>query len=616
MAQIIIREQDLTTPGVVYSENNNVYIPGYAVKGPINTPTLCETLDDFKRIFGDKPYVFKTRQEYPSSFAPAAGVKGKALYEVGDYEKSWVYASELLNKGIPVLYERCYKTATSTADVKAMYPLHQYSIAPTLAATPSVIHKYANVTIQSKYPGEFYKSFAVNIDNPLTASKQTLTIKTDSGNYSYTFTLFEEVVSDSVMFYTDVQTAIDNDNVDVEITFKTLESSGSYDKTTGDKYLAFNWVKTQTGTSGVDITVDEFSVNDVSDITFVDANGDAVSDPLDDKLTYSKVTISGIYSIFASPTDNLFDNLQDRGSYDVRFITSGYYPIFEAYGASVYETLNRFIGAAGVRGDATAILDYANNPSRTLSSANDSGSVYSAIKATVKANPIVIAPAGQNRNEDGYTYASMFIPWGVYGSSGLSSIVTGNILMPPSFGYLCNYAISIQTNPAWFAIAGTARGVVGNLVALQQNVTEVIADSYQPRDDVSINAIARIRPYGFTIWGNRTLKNNESNKELVATSFLNIRQLVSSLKQQVYVSAKKLMFEQNDDILWLNFKAEITPLLDRMVGNNGLYTYQIKKVPTDKKATIVAQIILYAIEAVESFDITIQLKDQTVLVSE
>lgn len=606
MAQIIIREQDLTTPGVVYSENNNVYIPGYAVKGPINTPTLCETLDDFKRIFGDKPYVFKTRQEYPSSFAPAAGVSGKALYEVGDCEKSWVYASELLNKGIPVLYERCYKTATSTADVKAMYPLHQYSIAPTLATTSSVIHKYADVTIQSKYPGEFYKSFVVNIDNPLTESKQTLTIKTDSGEYSYTFTLFEEVVSDSVMFYTDVQTAIDNDNVDVDITFETLESSGSYDKTTGDKNLAFNWTTTQTGDPGVDITVDEFSVNDVSDITFLNS-----STPV-----YSDVTISGIYSIFASTTDNLFDNLQDRGSYDVRFITSGYYPIFEAYGASVYETLNRFIKAAGVRGDATAILDYANNPARSLASNDDSGSVYSKIKATVKANPIVIAPAGQNRNEDGYTYASMFIPWGVYGSSGLSSIVTGNILMPPSFGYLCNYAISIQTNPAWFAIAGTARGVVGNLVALQQNVTEVIADSYQPRDDVSINAIARIRPYGFTIWGNRTLKNNESNKELVATSFLNIRQLVSSLKQQVYVSAKKLMFEQNDDILWLNFKAEITPLLDRMVGNNGLYTYQIKKVPTDKKATIVAQIVLYAIEAVESFDITIQLKDQTVLVSE
>ena len=64
MPTITIREEDLTSAGVDSVSTNAVYIPGYAVTGPINTPTLCETLEDFQAIFGTTPYIFKEKQPW------------------------------------------------------------------------------------------------------------------------------------------------------------------------------------------------------------------------------------------------------------------------------------------------------------------------------------------------------------------------------------------------------------------------------------------------------------------------------------------------------------------------------------------------------------------------
>ena len=105
------------------------------------------------------------------------------------------------------------------------------------------------------------------------------------------------------------------------------------------------------------------------------------------------------------------------------------------------------------------------------------------------------------------------------------------------------------------------------------------------------------------------------NKDgLVASSFLNIRMLSNDVKKVVYQTAKRLTFELNDNILWLNFKSAIEPTLDQMVSGNGLTGYKIIKKATTKKATIEAIIRLYAVEAVENWDITIELADAYVSV--
>jgi phage tail sheath protein FI len=188
-------------------------------------------------------------------------------------------------------------------------------------------------------------------------------------------------------------------------------------------------------------------------------------------------------------------------------------------------------------------------------------------------------------------------------------------MLPASFGYLSALAASTQVNGSWAAAAGVARGGVPGLVGLCQNVTNAIAESYNNRDSISINPITNVKPYGLLIWGNRTLKNNAKKGDLTATSFLSIRQLTNDVKRTVWVAAKMLTFEQNNDILWINFKSKIIPTLDQMVSGGGLSGYEIKKQKTDKKATIKAKIVLYAIEPVEDWDITIELADQSTEIS-
>ena len=192
--------------------------------------------------------------------------------------------------------------------------------------------------------------------------------------------------------------------------------------------------------------------------------------------------------------------------------------------------------------------------------------------------------------------------------------------MPPSFGYLKALAKSIRTNANWLAIAGVTRGYVPNIQKLDtyKLLSNTIANEMQIKNgETSINAITNIKPYGLTIWGNRTLKNNLINAQggedgLTATSFLNIRNLISDVKKTAYNAAKMLMFEQNTQVLWINFLAKVTPTLDKMVSGQGLSSYKVINVPTQEKAKLNAVIKIYPLYAVEDFEISIEVRDDDV----
>ena len=252
---------------------------------------------------------------------------------------------------------------------------------------------------------------------------------------------------------------------------------------------------------------------------------------------------------------------------------------------------------ASERGDCVAIIDHTNIPNRALIG---DGSVYNSIQT--------------NSNKFG-EFATMFTPWANYSVVRQGSDVPASQVMPASFGYLVSLAKSIRTNANWLAVAGVTRGRVPYINDL--NTTNVlsnkIADEYQKRTGTSINAITNIKPYGLTIWGNRTLKNNITN--LTATSFLNTRNMVSDIKKVVYTTARSLMFEQDSVVLWVNFKAGITPILDKMVSGQGLSGYKIIRGTTTEKAKVVANIKLYPMYAVEDFDITITISDDEVSIA-
>lgn len=565
MPSINIYERDLTSPYSVDTTPNIVYIPGYANMGPIDTPVLCNTLSEFYSIFGSKPYKFKTAQGYPEikegsspneityKFSTAAA-PASLLCQIGESENSFVIAAELLSKSLPILFER----VTSGEIARASYKDNNWGTFTAKDIYSGRVGTLISVMIKSVNADEKHYQLTVKLaaSNELGISEKVEV---------FDFVLDETKVSSSKIYYK----YIASDIIDIEWKVNGTPSG-------------FESVKTLSLPSGVNYeTTDEFNVTDIYK-AFMNS---------------CEVENSKLYT------------LMDKGEYQIKFLTLGAYPSFEfgldKTGTGSIETYNIFdnlIETAAKRGDCIALVDHTNNSTRTLQTT--AGSVYANLSAYVK-NSLTITRKGGD-SEDGYTYGAMFTPYAIY---KLSTQNNTQHTLPASFGYLSAFAASTQVNPNWYAVAGVSRGIPSGLIGLSQNITNTIADLYQPRNNVAINCITNIKPYGYTIWGNRTLKNNSADGDLKALSFLNIRVLTCDLKKTLYQACKRYTFENNTDITWLNFKSQIEPVLAKMLSGNGIASYQIIKVATTKKATIEAIIRLVPIEPVEDWYITIELTD-------
>ena len=342
--------------------------------------------------------------------------------------------------------------------------------------------------------------------------------------------------------------------------------------------------------------------------------------------------ITDLYSYLADGSEGPFTRLEERGEFDVKYLTTGGYPNFEVTPSTTTTTSAEATVAEGeeeetttetsnsgtdiitlmrecakTRGDCVAFVDHINIPSRDLIG---SDSFYDNLKTN-----FIDSGEGSTVN----SFMTAFTPWVNIVTTTLKN--NGTYSMPGSYAYLSALGQSIQTNANWLAIAGAARGSIPNLdgskpLCVDKTLTNTIAESvYQNRDGVSINAITNIKPFGYRIWGNRTLKDNSAERNLTATSFLNIRNLVSDVKKVVYQACKKYTFEQNNDLLWTNFKAYIEPTLEKMRTGAGISGYKIVKGTTTEKAKLVATIKLYPVYAVEDFEITVVMEDEEISVN-
>lgn len=332
----------------------------------------------------------------------------------------------------------------------------------------------------------------------------------------------------------------------------------------------------------------------------------------DDTTMVEGTMVTALTTMYTT-NDNV--NLEDRGEYSFKYLTSGGYPSFQVEieaGTPKSNTIAANMGTlASTRGDCVALIDHPDNVDMTLSGDDSYFKLFQdAFKDDINA-----------------AYCAAFTPWininyTTYKYDGGKKTVTSNFTsMPPSFAYLSALANSMKTNASWLAVAGASRGQIPNLYSekplnINKILTNAVAENtYQQRNAVSINAITNIKPFGNRIWGNRTLKNNANEGNLTATSFLNIRNMISDVKKVVYSACKRYTFEQNNDVLWVNFKAAVEPTLNKMKTGAGLSGYKIIQGTTTEKAKLVATIKLYPLYAVEDFEITVEMLDDEVKVS-
>lgn len=576
--KITVAEQyDLTLNGSAAS-SDIVYIPGFSAKedAPKNSPMLVSTVKDFLNTFGgqgssiaDKAYKL-TEEDAAFSKASRIGVKA------GDIDRSFLMAVELLNAGVQVIYENVCPDAASaseriiaTAKTPAAYRVEMGSTSCTYTTCKESATEKINFQFRLA-PEKF------TVENGKVSGSAVVTLKTIKEHEGVTLTLGDVTVAktDGVV--------VSKDN---KITLTAVDSNAL-------EFLAFS-VPVTIAQSGdpVEGNKVEFAVN--------------VTDGADAPVVETSY-LKYLYDRFTS--EEFFTRLKDKGTYSVKYITSGGYPTYFVDDSGM--AMN-FMDAAANRGDAVALIDHEYAPEKPLGITAES--IYKSVNKDFS-------------NQPKATYAAMFTPYGVYSltRSGIS------VVMPASFGYLMSLATAIQTSPNWLAMAGVTRGLVPGYAPITNDpiITNVIAEDYQPKfgdneaNVVGINAITNIRPYGQCIWGNRTLYRTATQSQGGATPhcFLNTRNMISDIKKVAYTTAKELMFEQNSDTLWLKFKSGVSPLLEQLRNGNGISKYQIIKGATHYDGSSLARnelaaiIRVYPRYAVEYFEVTIVVSDEDVAV--
>lgn len=307
--------------------------------------------------------------------------------------------------------------------------------------------------------------------------------------------------------------------------------------------------------------------------------------------------------------------LKDKSLYDFRYLVSGlidninsdvYHRMIEVAGftsdTSKFDSIDPQVAG---RGDCIALLDVDKD-------------VYKGKGQEAAINEILATVEGINSK-----YAAIFAPTVSYVKTSLDD--TGafdeNNEFPASFHYLACAAKSAERYSEWYANAGYTRGTSNYVVdSVSCKFGEAAINLFQQRfknEDknilVAVNPIISLRG-SYYLWGNRTALalNDPASKDaadLQASHFLNIRQLCTTLKKQIYMTCRQNMFDPNSDALWINFCNSIKPTLEKMKADQGILDYKIIKVKSNRKAFLSAIVRIVPIEAVEDFDISVYLEN-------
>lgn len=569
--KITVQERQEINPRGSAASSDIVYIPGLATTGPIGVPTLCQTYDEFTSTFGSEPYKFVEADINGFAKADRCGVHTEKP------DRGYVMAAELLNAGLQVMFERVDQDVAS--DAQPIVAVATTDEVDRMTALENGVYQYT--TCREKESEKFAFKFLLRASN----LKQEGGVVTDTVSVGVRMVESLENVAVTLGAITFTRTT------GVTVDGNKINLAGVHAHTLD--YLVF--------TAEVNVAVTTPEEGKVVKFAVVGVEGQNPEAPVVEtsKLNY-------LYEQFAT----LFDKLEDKGQYSVKYITSGGYPTYFVGDETI---ALKMMNVAALRGDAVAIIDHEYDISRPLNY-RDPESIYYSVNQTFKA-------------QEDATYAAMFTPYGEYSLTR----VGGKTIMPASFGYLKSLATAIKTSPNWLAMAGVSRGQVPGYTPIEGYpiITNVIAENYQPKqadgegiNTIGINAITNIRPYGQCIWGNRTLAMTPT-LGAEPKNFLNTRNMISDIKKLAYTTAKELMFEQNSDTLWLKFKSGVSPLLEQLRSGNGISDYKLIKGTTHYDGTqlarlarneLAAVIRIYPMYAVEYFEITVVVTDEDVAV--
>lgn len=159
-------------------------------------------------------------------------------------------------------------------------------------------------------------------------------------------------------------------------------------------------------------------------------------------------------------------------------------------------------------------------------------------------------------------YSATYWPWIQIRDNENSS----QLYIPPTAEVVRNAALTDNISYPWFAIAGYTRGLVKSIKARKKLTLDERDILYKER----INPIATFSDTGAIIFGNKTLQVRES-----ALDRINVRRLLLRTRKLISAVAVRLLFDQNDEQVRNEFLRLVSPILETIKKERGLYDFRI-----------------------------------------
>lgn len=193
---------------------------------------------------------------------------------------------------------------------------------------------------------------------------------------------------------------------------------------------------------------------------------------------------------------------QDKGRYDLRFITLGGLTVLNTDDEEQFIVLAKdALTCAGYRGDAVALLDA---PEDLIETADIDAWVQDNFQSLAKES---ISPDYRNGVQDKADASETFGRYGAMFAPFITVNFDGELKnVPTSFNYLTCFARYIANFKDWFAMSGSVRGIspLAGVTPLAEfgdsdiNVFQArdAGKNNMFKDHLATNVVCNIRPYG------------------------------------------------------------------------------------------------------------------------
>ena len=159
-------------------------------------------------------------------------------------------------------------------------------------------------------------------------------------------------------------------------------------------------------------------------------------------------------------------------------------------------------------------------------------------------------------------YSATFGPWIEMDDSDNAT----RVFIPPTGEVVKAIAFTDKTKYPWFAPAGLTRGATSARRARKTLKNSERDAMYAGR----INPLTTFPNVGVAIFGQKTLQIRESLLDRI-----NVRRMLLEVRKLVSNIAVRLVFEQNDQVVRDEFIAKVTPILDNIRRERGLFDFRV-----------------------------------------